>query len=75
MEKDMNIQSPQWVMESLVRIAKEKAKNNDEIDFLAFVVDTMIAKNKGILEELISFLSLPPQTDILQLREHLSNME
>lgn len=71
----MNIQSPQWVMESLVRIAKEKAKNNDEIDFLAFVVDTMIAKNKGILEELISFLSLPPQTDILQLREHLSNME
>lgn len=67
--------SPEWVMESLVRIAKEKAKNNDSIDFMAFVVDTMIAKNKGILEELISFLSLPPQTDILQLQRHLSNMQ
>ena len=71
----MSSQSPQWVMESLVRITKEKAKNNDSIDFLAFVVDTMIAKNKGILEELISFLSLPSGTDIFQLQEHLSTLE
>lgn len=71
----MSNQSPEWVMESLVRITKEKAKNNDSIDFMAFVVDTIIAKNKGILEELISFLSVPPQTDILQLQGHLSNMQ
>jgi hypothetical protein len=61
-------------MESLVRVTKEKTKNNDSIDFLAFVVDTMIAKNKGVLEEVISFLSLPPETNIFQLQEHLSTM-
>lgn len=60
-----------WVMDSLVRVLSQKAKEYDEITFISFVVDTLIGKNKGSYVVVLNYLGLDKDTDIAGLQNYL----
>lgn len=60
-----------WVMGSLVNLLSKKAKEDDIEAFTFFIVQNLILKNNGLLEDVLMYLNLSADTDILELKNRL----
>lgn len=60
-----------WVIDSLVKLLSKKAKEDNIEVFTFFVVQNLILKNKGLLEDVLEYLTLSADTDILELKNRL----
>ena len=54
-----------WVIDSLVKLLLKKAKEDSIEAFTFFVVQNLILKNKGLLKDVLEYLTLSADTDIL----------
>ena len=60
-----------WVMDSLVNLLSKRAKEDNIEVFTFFVVQNLIFKNNGLLEDVLEYLTLSADTDILELKNRL----
>ena len=60
-----------WVIDSLVNLLSKRAKEDNIEAFTFFVVQNLIFKNNGLLEDVLEYLTLSADTDILELKNRL----
>ena len=58
-------------MDSLVNLLSKKAKEDSIEAFTFFIVQNLILRNNGFLEDVLVYLNLSADTDILELKNRL----